>query len=246
MAILKIKDLTLNLNGKNILDHLNIDFWEGHVHAIVGPNGAGKSTLAYTVMGLEGYRNIEGDILFEEKSIKNLKIDERARLGITLAWQEPARYEGLTVRRILKALAKNNDLSIMDALDKTGLNPDSYLDRAVDKTLSGGERKKLELASILVMKPKLVLLDEPDSGIDVASLEKIFDSIDLLKRYGSTVILITHSLTVMRHAEHAFLMCGGKLIEKGNIERIISYFEENCIPCDHKNMPDLGRGNNGC
>ena len=239
MSILEIKNMSLKLNGKKILDNLNIDFWEGHVHAVVGPNGAGKSTLAYTIMGLEGYRRIEGDILFNGISINDMDIAERAKLGITLGWQEPARYEGLTVRQFIMASAKEKKVEVVrDVLSKVGLKPDDYIDRAVDKTLSGGERKKIELASILVMQPRFVMLDEPDSGIDVASLEKIFDGIKLLKKYGSTVILITHSLAVMKQAEHAFLLCGGKLVEKGSIDKIEPYFERECLPCDHKNLPD--------
>ena len=239
MSILEIKNMSLKLNGKKILDNLNIDFWEGHVHAVVGPNGAGKSTLAYTIMGLEGYRRIEGNILFNGISINDMDIAERAKLGITLGWQEPARYEGLTVRQFIMASAKEKKVEVVrDVLSKVGLKPDDYIDRAVDKTLSGGERKKIELASILVMQPRFVMLDEPDSGIDVASLEKIFDGIKLLKNYGSTVVLITHSLAVMKQAEHAFLLCGGKLVEKGSIDKIEPYFERECLPCDHKNLPD--------
>ena len=164
---------------------------------------------------------------------------QRAKEGISLAWQEPARYEGLLVEKFIKAAAVDkSDDAVRDALLKVGLNPEEYAPRALDKTLSGGERKKIELASILVMRPKAVLLDEPDSGIDVASLEKIFEAIRLLKSLSSTVILITHSLAVLREAEHAFLMCCGRVIEKGTIETISPYFEGRCIPCDHKNRPE--------
>jgi Fe-S cluster assembly ATP-binding protein len=120
------------------------------------------------------------------------------------------------------------------------LDPDQYLSRAVDKTLSGGERKRVELASLLAMQPEAVLLDEPDSGIDIEALNKIFQAIELLKSNGSTVILITHSLAVLKRAEHAFLMCHGDIIDKGSVDRINGYFENKCIPCDHKNMPIAG------
>jgi len=244
MGILELNNLKLALNGRNILNGLDMEFWEGHVHAVVGPNGAGKSTLAYTIMGLEGYRNIEGDIIFEGNSIKKMGIAERAKRGITLGWQEPARYEGLTVKQFIMASSAEKSIeAVKDALRKVGLNPEEYMSRAVDKTLSGGERKKVELASILAMKPKFVMLDEPDSGIDVSSLEKIFEGIKLLKSYGSTIVLITHSLAVMKQAEHAFLMCGGKLVEKGGIDKIKPYFEKECLPCEHKNLPDKGDEN---
>ncbi|MGC9307299.1 MAG: ABC transporter ATP-binding protein [Thermoplasmatota archaeon] len=244
MGILEIDNVTLAVEGKHILDDLSIDFWEGHVHAIVGPNGAGKSTLAFTIMGLEGYRDIDGDIRFEGDSITSLAVDERARRGITLAWQEPARYEGLSIQSFIRAGTPDADSdTIADVLEQVGLAPEEYMDRAVDETLSGGERKKIELASILAMRPRFVMLDEPDSGIDVASLEKIFEGIDLLRGYGATVVLITHSMTVMQQAEHAFLLCGGQLVDKGRMEKILPYFEQECIPCGHKNIPDGGRDN---
>ncbi len=239
MGLMEIKNLTLDLDGNKILDRLNLDIWDGHVHAIVGPNGAGKSTLACTIMGLAGYRDIQGDILFEGQSIRALAIDERARKGITLAWQEPSRYEGLSVRDFMRASGKGkSEIDLKQILSRTGLEPYQYWGRAVDKTLSGGERKKLELASILAMQPKIVFLDEPDSGIDIASLDKIFEAIRILKTAGSTVILITHSLAVLEQAEHAFLMCHGRIVDKGETEKIIPYFQGKCIPCHHKNLPE--------
>jgi Fe-S cluster assembly ATP-binding protein len=240
MGVLNVDDLRLSFNGKPILQGLSIDFWEGHVHAVVGPNGAGKSTLAATIMGLAGYRDVEGDITFEGKSILDRSVDERARDGITLAWQEPARFEGLTVGDFILTAAKEKSLeSAATILQQVGLDPDEYLKRAVDKTLSGGERKKVELASILAMKPKVALLDEPDSGIDIESIERIFDAVRVLKNEGTTVILITHSLAVLNQAEHAFLLCHGKVVDKGDVRKIRRYFEDKCIPCDHKNYPDV-------
>ncbi len=237
MNILEIKNLTLELGGKKILDNLSLELWEGHIHALVGANGAGKSTLSYTIMGLSGYRNFSGDILFRGKSIKNMGIDERARLGITLGWQEPARFEGLSVEKFLRASGSNiSDEEIDDILRKSGLDPADYKRRAVDKTLSGGERKKVELASILAMKPSLVMLDEPDSGIDVASLENIFEAIKVLKENGTTVVLITHSLSVLEQAEHGFLICCGEVVEKGRVDELKPYFEKRCIPCRHPRM----------
>ncbi len=241
MGILETRNLNLTMGGKQILDNLTIDFWEGHVHAIVGPNGAGKSTLAFTIMGLSGYRDFEGDILLNGRSINSLNVDERARQGISLAWQEPARFEGLSIRNFLRASARDkSEESIAEALEKVALEPAEYLSRAVDKTLSGGERKRIELASLLVMQPSVVLLDEPDSGIDVEALNRIFEAIQLLKNSGSTVILITHSLPVLQQAEHAFLMCHGSILNKGTVDQICGYFENKCMSCDHKNMPDVG------
>jgi Fe-S cluster assembly ATP-binding protein len=239
VGILELDDVSLVLGGKTILDHVSIDFWEGHVHAVVGPNGAGKSTLAHAIMGLDGYRDITGDIRFQDESIAQLGVDERARRGITLAWQEPARFEGLTVQQFIEASAHEKTAATVDeSLSLAGLEPEKYRSRAVDTTLSGGERKKVELASILAMQPRVVLLDEPDSGIDVASLNNIFAAITALRTAGATVILITHSPTVLEQAEHAFLLCCGKLVEKGTVAAIKPYFENRCIPCDHQNEPD--------
>ena len=239
MGFLEIQDLRLQLGGKQVLNGMSLDLWEGHVHAIIGPNGAGKSTLASTIMGLDGYTEFQGDILLDGQSIKRMPLDERARRGITLAWQEPARFEGVSVHDfILAGTAGKDGKRVSEALNKVGLDPDKYAERAVDTTLSGGERKRVELASILAMEPRLVLMDEPDSGIDVEALNRIFDVLKTLRGRGTTVVMITHSLTVLRQAEHAFLMCCGKLIDKGDVEKIAYYFENQCIPCEHKNEPE--------
>ncbi|HPO15606.1 MAG TPA: ABC transporter ATP-binding protein [Candidatus Hydrogenedentes bacterium] len=238
MGILEISHVTLRLDGRPILNDLSLDLWEGHVHAIIGPNGAGKSTLASTIMGLPGYTQYEGDILLDGESLKGIPVHERARRGITLAWQEPARFEGLPVQRFITAGAKDKTRKhAAEALETLGLEPQKYLGRSVDKTLSGGERKRVELASILAMDPRIVLMDEPDSGIDVEALEKIFEALKQLKERGVTVVLITHSLTVLDRADHAFLMCHGTLLDKGNVEKIGGYFRNKCLPCDHINRP---------
>ncbi|HEQ98540.1 MAG TPA: ABC transporter ATP-binding protein [candidate division Zixibacteria bacterium] len=242
MGVLEVKGLSLTLDGNPILNKLDIDFWDGHVHAVVGPNGAGKSTLAATIMGLSGYRDFEGDIIFKGESIKDLDINERAKRRITLAWQEPARFEGLTIRDFIRSSARDKSVdNLKRTLDEVGLDSDEYLMRAVDKTLSGGERKKVELASILAMEPEVALLDEPDSGIDIESIERIFQAVKVLKDKGTTVIMITHSLAVLNQAEHAFLMCNGTIVDKGVVSKIRSYFEDKCIPCPHKNVPRMAK-----
>lgn len=242
MAILEVENLTLDMQDKRILDNLNVEIWEGYVHAIMGTNGAGKSTLANTIMGLSDYKHFDGKIRFKGESIKEKALDERARMGITLAWQEPARYEGLKIRDFLQSSAKTEDKkAISDAVDTVGLDPDKYLDRAMDKTLSGGERKKIELASILAMGPELALLDEPDSGIDIESISRIFNVVKLMKERGTTVIFITHSLAVLSQADHAFLMCNGQIVDKGDKGKIKNYFKEECIECDVRD-PKLKEG----
>jgi Fe-S cluster assembly ATP-binding protein len=237
--ILKIKDLRLKVNGSDILNGLNIDFWEGYIHAVIGPNGAGKTTLGFTIMGLEGYKDYKGDIIYKGEPLKDLDIYQRSKKGITLAWQEPARFEGLTVEQFILASAKVKKKKVAkESLEMMGMGYSEYSNRAVDKYLSGGERKKVELASIIAMEPELVILDEPDSGIDIASLENIFEAIGYLKDRGATIILITHSPSVLKQAEHAFLICNGEILEKGSVSKIGKYFENRCIPCGHKNLPE--------
>lgn len=239
MALLELKDVSLEKEGKYLLNKVNIEVWAGYVHAIVGPNGAGKSTLAHTIMGLSGYNKIDGDILYEGKSIKDYSVDQRARLGLTLVFQEPARFEGVKVSDFILAGSKEKTEEVLkNALNKVGLSPDKYKDRAVDKTLSGGERKRIELASVYAMNPRLVLMDEPDSGVDVDSLKYIFDIIKEIKNRGSTVILVTHSPTVLKQADHAFLICGGQIVDKGEMHKMFDYFSGKCKPCNHIGNPE--------
>ena len=237
---LEIRDLALSAAGKPILRGVSARFQPGRVHALVGPNGAGKSTLASAIMGLAGYERWEGDIVLDGASLRGVPVDERARRGITLAWQEPARYEGLLVRDFILAGARVKlPGTVREALERVGLDPAQYARRAVDKTLSGGERKRIELASILAMEPRVVLLDEPDSGIDVEALNRIFEAIRTLKELGATVVLITHSLTVLRQAEHAFLLCDGRIVDQGSVDAIAAYFERSCIPCDVRDAREV-------
>lgn len=239
MQQLNVKEVTLKFDGKRVLDRVSMDFRSGRTYAIVGPNGAGKSTLANVMMGLPGYRDHEGDIQIDGASLRDCTVDERARKGLTLAWQEPARFLGLSVHRFVSAGARENGnrARAAGALKQLGLEPGKYLDRAVDKTLSGGERKRIELASILVMDPRIILMDEPDSGIDVEALEHIFEAIRRLNERGTAIILITHSKTVLKQAEHAYLMCDGRVIDEGPAHRIGQYFENKCLPCRHENRP---------
>lgn len=235
MAILSIKNLKLRKGERNILDGISLDVEEGKTYALVGPNGSGKSTLAYVLMGLEGYREISGNIIFDKKSIKKLPLSKRAQMGITLAWQEPARFQGLKVEDYLASSKGKSGEDVSASLEKVGLLPEKYLSRAVDKTLSGGERKRIELASIICMKPRLVILDEPDSGVDVRALRYIFGVIEHFKNIGTTVILITHNMQVLRKADSAFLLCDGKLIDESKGGNVTEYFKKRCLACPRKN-----------
>jgi Fe-S cluster assembly ATP-binding protein len=231
MPLLEIKNLTYTAGDKKILDEFSLSIESSEVHALLGTNGTGKSTLAYVIMGCEGYKPASGEILFNGKTIDELKIHERAQLGITMAWQEPVRFEGINVRNYLALKSKEADPSMY--LEMVGLHPELYLHRMVDKSLSGGERKRIELASILALQPKLALLDEPDSGIDMLSTQDIINVINVFKKNGSSVLLITHREEISLIADRASQMCMGKIVCSGNPKKVAEYYKSRkCLVCD--------------
>ena len=143
-TLLNIKNVALQRDGRDILWDLNLGIQPGEIHGLLGLNGSGKSSLAYTLMGCSGYEPDKGRIEFEEEDITKSSITQRARLGITLAWQEPARFEGLPTGAYLAlGMEKADENHIREALEAVGLSPDWYLNRPVDHTLSGGERKRI-------------------------------------------------------------------------------------------------------
>ncbi len=222
MVLLEIKGLTYSVRDKKPLAGLDLTVAEQEIHALLGANGAGKTTLANLIMGCSGYTPTAGEIRFQGQLINTLAIHERARLGITMAWQEPARFEGLSVGTYL-SLGRVASAPA-DCLRRVGLAPELYLERALDKTLSGGERKRIELASLLALKPKLAILDEPDSGIDMLSLQEVVDVIKELQREGAAVLLITHRQEIARIANRASLLCGGRLAITGEPGKIAERF----------------------
>ena len=234
--MLEIRNLRLFLGSKTIIDNLNLKVEKGEIHSILGINGTGKSTLAYVLMGLPEYKPQEGKIIFKGENIINLSIPQRARKGITLQWQKPAGFEGLKVREYLKLGNRSADIS--ENLRKVGLEPEKYLEREINENLSGGERKRIELASILGLKPDLAILDEPDSGIDLLALPVIYEAIKTLRERDSSVVLITHSPETTLIATRTSLMCAGKIVKTGNPQEIIDFFKTHCSKCDHVNVID--------
>jgi Fe-S cluster assembly ATP-binding protein len=233
--VLEIKELKLTLNGKPIINGLNLEVKKGKIHGLLGVNGTGKTTLANLLMGIGSPD--EGSIIFEGRDITKCTISERARMGITLAWQEPARFEGLSIREYLK-LSRNLDSNESESyLWMVGLPPVEYMNRAVDVSLSGGERKRVELASVLAMKPKVAILDEPDSGIDIVSLPHIMNGIIEMSKQGSAVLLITHSEAAVEIANRVSVMCAGKIINTGASEKMCQWFKDNCQVCGHIGEP---------
>jgi len=233
--VLEVKSLKLTLNGKSVMDNLNLEIRRGEIHGLLGVNGTGKTTLANLIMGIS-YPD-EGSITFEGQDITQCTISQRAKMGITLAWQEPVRFEGLSIREYLK-LSRNLDSNESESyLWMVGLSPAEYLNRAADAYLSGGERKRVELASVLAMKPKVAILDEPDSGIDIISLPHIMNGITEMGKQGSAVLLITHSETGVEIANRVSEMCAGKIINTGAPEEMCQWFKNNCRTCDHIGEP---------
>lgn len=236
--MLEVKEVKLIRDERNILNSLTASFEKGRVYAILGNNGVGKSTLSYVLMGLESHNDYEGKILLDGEEIDTLSVSDRAKKGISLSWQEPARFKGLTVKEYL-TLGGKLRLS-REELDETlsivGLNKE-YLDRLVDESLSGGERKRVELASIMLVNPRVTILDEPDSGIDIMSMEMIERVLERLRDKGSVVIIITHREEIARMADEAYLLCGGRMIASGEPEEIVSFYRKLCDTCQHINEP---------
>lgn len=231
MSLLVVDNISFRSAGQDILAGLSLTMAAGEVHALLGTNGTGKSTLAYLLMGCDGYQQVSGEILFAGVSLENLKIHERARLGISMAWQEPARFEGIRTKEYL-SLGKEGEFPEV-ALRLVGLEPTRYLDRMVDRSLSGGERKRIELASVLALRPKLAILDEPDSGIDMLSTEDILGVLDYLRERGSAVLLISHREEIAAAADRASLLCGGRIVCSGTPKQVAAVFKRRgCLICD--------------
>jgi len=237
--MLEVQNLCLNLNGKPIINDLSLHVNKGEIHGVLGKNGTGKTTLAYLIMGVNNYIPSAGKMIFEGKDMIGLSVSQRAKKGISLAWQEPARIEGLSVRDYL--MLSGNALGVKqveDYLSVVGLEPATYLDRDIDNTLSGGERKRIEMASILAMRPKLAILDEPDSGIDILALPSLLDAIRGMNRQGSSVLLITHNEQVAETAHRVSVLCAGRILKTGEPGQMNLWFKENCQPCAHVNEPE--------
>jgi len=229
--LLDIRGLTCEVDHHRILDRLDLTFQAGEIHALLGANGSGKTTLAYLLMGCDGYRATAGQVLFRGADLLALPMHERARLGLTLAWQEPARFEGITVREYVSLGHRRADPEAV--LRQVGLDPERYLDRRVDKGLSGGERHRIELASVLSMNPALAILDEPAAGIDMLSITHIIDIIRPLKAAGGSVLLITHQEDVALVADRASQLCAGRIVFSGNPREAVDHFRgRSCVRCD--------------
>jgi len=232
--MLKINNLKVSVDGKEILGGVNVDLNKGEVVVIFGPNGCGKSTLLNTIMGLKKYQITEGNISFNDEKINDWPIDKRAKEGVSLMFQRPPKIDGVNLGRIVETIGENG--KEMVAKLKVG----KFMDREVNKDLSGGELKRSELLQILVQDKELVLLDEPDSGVDVDNIKLIATEINNLVKKGKGVLVITHSGHLLKYikADRSYVMMGGKVYCEGDpkemFEAISRYGYKECINCQKR------------
>ena len=212
IEVLELKNICFSRENKKILDNINLKLDNGKFYVITGPNGSGKSTLAKIIMGIE--KPDTGKVIFNGKDITNMAIDERAKLGIGFAFQQPIYFKGITVYDLLSIASKTN-LTREEAcniLSKVGLCALEYVDREINKSLSGGELKRIEIATILAKKPEFAIFDEPEAGIDLWSFKnliKVFK--ELHENFESTSLVISHQERILNIADIIILMDSGKI-----------------------------------
>jgi len=227
MSLLSIKDLHANVNDKEILKGLNLEINKGEIHVIMGPNGAGKSTLANVILNNPQYKIKSGDIKFEGELINNLKTDEIARKGIFMSFQTPEEVPGISVLNFLKT-AKNKTTNeyinyyefmenVADFMDELDFK-ESYANRSLNVGFSGGEKKKNEILQMLVLDPKLAILDETDSGLDVDAIKTVSKGIKMFSNKNNAVLIITHNTKLLSElkVDYVHVLVDGKIVETGN------------------------------
>lgn len=224
-------------NNKKILNGLNLEINPGEVHVIMGPNGSGKSSLANTILNNPRYIITRGNIEFEGKDITNMRTNEIAKLGIFMSFQTPEEIPGITLAHFLKSTKKSItgekqsivELSkeISDNMDKLDMNK-SYLNRDFNVGFSGGEKKKNEILQMLTYNPKLVMLDETDSGLDVDAIKTVVKGISLYKNDSNAVLIITHSTKMLEglKIDKVHVLVNGKIVETGDIS-LANYIDQN-------------------
>lgn len=225
--MLEIQDLTFQVSAadgrQEIVDHINLTVKDGTLLIITGPNGGGKSTLARLIMGIE--KPTSGKILFNGTDITHMDITARARLGIGYAFQQPPRFKGMTVRRML-SLAHGSELpedACCAYLTNVGLCSRDYLNREVDASLSGGEVKRIEIATLLARGAKLSIYDEPEAGIDLWSFNMLVDTFRAMRRRpDESMIIISHQERIMQLADEIAVIDGGRVTRSGPREEILS------------------------
>tara|TARA_B100000965_G_scaffold184266_1_gene153812 strand:+ start:1217 stop:1987 length:771 start_codon:yes stop_codon:yes gene_type:complete len=234
--MLKIKNLHAKVEGKDILKGINLEIKAGEVHAIMGPNGSGKSTLASVVTGKEEYEMTEGEILFEKENLEDISPEERAHKGIFMSFQYPIEIPGITTTNFIKTAINEtrkargqNDMSAKDMLKMLREKCDlldidqKFLSRSINDGFSGGEKKRNEIFQMAMLEPKLAILDETDSGLDIDALKIVANGVNKLKRQDNAVMVITHYQRLLDHIipDYVHVLFDGKIVKSGTKELAI-------------------------
>ncbi len=239
--MLEIKNLKVKVDGKEILKGINLNVGKGEVHAIMGPNGSGKSTLAHILAGRDGYEVTDGEVRFEGKDLLALSPEDRARQGVFLAFQYPVEIPGVNntyfLKAALNAIRKSRgeeELDAMDFLDlvKAKLKPlrmdETMLQRSVNEGFSGGEKKKNEVLQMAVLEPKLAVLDETDSGLDIDALKVVADGVNALRNPERAVLLVTHYQRLLEYIvpDKVHVLAQGRIVKSGGKELALELEEK--------------------
>ena len=235
--LLEIKDLYAKCEEKDILKGLNLKINKGEIHVIMGPNGAGKSTLANIILNNPEYLVEKGNIIFDGENINNLRTDERAKRGIFMSFQTPEEIEGISVKDFIKTAKKSvtgENVKIFELkkqleenMDKLNID-NSYSSRDLNVGFSGGEKKKNEILQMLMLNPKLAILDETDSGLDIDAIKVVSKGIKLFKNENNAVLIITHSSKILKglDIDYVHILVDGKIVKTGNMD-LVKEIEEN-------------------
>ncbi len=239
--MLSIKNLHVDVDGKEIIRGLDLEVKAGEVHAIMGPNGSGKSTLAHVLAGRDGYLVTEGEILYEGANLLDMAPEERAREGVFLGFQYPVEIPGVNNTYFLKAALnagrRHRGLDELDAMDFMKLIKekleilridDSLLQRAVNVGFSGGEKKRNEVFQMTVLEPRLALLDETDSGLDIDALKDVAQGVNALRSADRAIVLVTHYQRLLNYITPDFVhvLSDGRIIKSGGRDLALEVEEE--------------------
>lgn len=239
--MIEIKNLHASVAGKEILKGIDLSVHAGEVHAIMGPNGSGKSTLAQVLAGHPAYEVTEGEVIFDGKNLFDLEPEERAQEGLFLAFQYPVEIPGVSNSYFLKAglneIRKHRGLEPLDAMQFLKLLKEkmklvemdaSFASRPVNEGFSGGEKKRNEILQMAVLEPKLAILDETDSGLDIDALKIVADGVNKLKRPDNATIVVTHYQRLLNYIVPDFVhvLVNGRIVKSGTKELALE-LEEN-------------------